>query len=155
MESKPQEAKRKQRQLQKSSTAGPQSQIIRWESTPDKSPYRTFESSCPGANWPKRASASGPRLVALLCVVACPEKMERHVRLFAHDTTVMRKGRDVEQMSRNHFDFSSIIECGHGPARNDHPNMFNNASLPMSGNATNRELDGCFARGTRIYWPLW
>jgi len=73
-------------------------------------------------------SVSGPRIFALLGVVVCPEEMQRDIRLFANDPTVMRNGRDVEQMSRNHFDFSAIFKRDHGPTRNDHPNMFNNAS---------------------------
>src|SRR5271170_1508223 len=80
------------------------------------------------ANTSNRVGASGPRIFALLGVGVCPEEMQRDVRLFANDPTVMRNWRDVEQMSRSHLDFSSIFKRSHRPTRNDHPNMFNNAS---------------------------
>src|SRR5215467_1485418 len=60
--------------------------------------------------------------------------MERDVRLIAHNPTIM-PWRDIEDVSRFHFEHPAIVHGRSSPAGDDHPDMLHAATRGPGGPA--------------------
>src|ERR1700736_1029338 len=74
-----------------------------------------------------------------------PEEMERHIRFLAHDPTIVRHRRNIEEFSRVHFDHAPIIESCRRYTREHHADMFN-----MTASSAKRFADVLAPAPTRL-----